>query len=65
MQEAKMSNSGYMQFAEALVFAHGPKAEAEAAMHAILCEKSGDMETAETWRRVQSALRFSDFKKAA
>ena len=59
------TSSGYMQFAEALIFAHGPKAEAEAAMHAILCEKSGDMETAQTWRNVQSALRFSAVKKAA
>ncbi len=60
-----MNNSGYMLFAEALVFAHGPKAEAEAAMHAILCEKSGDMETAETWRKVQSTLKFGGVKKAA
>ena len=35
-----MTNSGYLQFAEALVFAQGPKAEAEAARQAILCEKS-------------------------
>ncbi len=60
-----MNNSGYMLFAEALVFVHGPKAEAEAAMHAILCEKSGDMETAETWRKVQSTLKFGSVKKAA
>jgi hypothetical protein len=66
MMEAKMmTNSGYLQFAEALVFAQGPKAEAEAAKHAILCEKSGDMETAETWRNVQFALRCVDDKKAA
>ena len=52
-----MTHSGYLQFAEALVFAQGPKAEAEAAKHAILCEKSGDMETAETWRNVQFALK--------
>ena len=37
-------------FAEALVFVHGNRAESEAAMHAALCEKSGDTETAETWR---------------
>jgi hypothetical protein len=34
-------------------------------MHAILCEKSGDMETAETWRKVQSALKYTSVKKAA
>jgi len=66
MQEANMmTNSGYLQFAEALVFAQGAKAEAEAAKHAILCEKSGDMETAETWRNVQFALKCVGFKKAA
>ena len=32
-------------------------AESEAAMHATLCEKSGDSETAETWRRLQRAVR--------
>ena len=60
-----MMTNGYTHFAEALVFAHGQKAEAEAAMHAILCEKSGDMETAETWRKVQSALKCAAYKKAA
>lgn len=44
-------------FAEALVFVHGTGAESEAAMHAALCEKSGDSETAETWRRLQRAVR--------
>ncbi len=45
---------GYRQFAEALVFVHGRRAAAEAALHATLCEKSGDMETAATWRAVQA-----------
>jgi hypothetical protein len=63
--EVDMMTNGYAHFAEALVFAHGQKAEAEAAMHAILCEKSGDMETAETWRKVQSALKYAGYKKAA
>ena len=51
MEVKMISNYGYIHFAEALVFAHGPKAEAEAAMHPILCEKSGDMDTAETDRK--------------
>jgi osmotically-inducible protein OsmY len=46
-EEAEMMNSGHAQFAEALVFVHGLGAEAEAAMHANLCEKSGDSEIAE------------------
>jgi len=44
-------------FAEALVFVHGTRAESEAAMHAALCERSGDTETAETWRKLQLAVR--------
>ena len=55
-----MMNQGFDQFAEALVFVHGKRAEAEAARHAMLCEKSGDSETAETWRQVQQAVR--DFR---
>jgi len=60
-------NQGFSHFAEALVFVHGKMAEAEAARHAQLCERSGDTETAETWRKIQSAVRdFSlDTKKAA
>jgi len=60
-----MMNGGYDRFADALVFVHGPRAEAEAALHAILCEKSGDAETAETWRQVQSTVAAMQRKKAA
>jgi hypothetical protein len=63
--EGVMMGTDFGQFAEALVFVHGRKAEAEAAMHAAICERSGDMETAETWRRVQNTLRFAAEKKAA
>lgn len=45
-------------FAEALVFVHGNRAESEAARHAALCEKSGDTETADTWRKLQRAVRY-------
>jgi hypothetical protein len=60
-----MMNGGYDRFAEALVFVHGPRAEVEAALHAVLCETSGDAKTAETWRRVQSTLAAMNQKKAA
>ena len=50
-------NQGFNLFAEALVFVHGQRAESEAALHAALCEKSGDTETAETWRKLQRAVR--------
>jgi hypothetical protein len=53
-----MMNQGFNLFAEALVFVHGTRAESEAALHAALCEKSGDTETAETWRRVQKSVRM-------
>lgn len=55
-EEAEMVNTGHIVFAEALVFVHGAEAEAEAARHAILCERSGDADTAETWRLVQRAV---------
>jgi hypothetical protein len=46
-----MTQNGFAYFADALVFVHGPKALAEAARHAELCERTGDMETAARWRR--------------
>jgi hypothetical protein len=56
-REFKMVNTGYAHFAEALVFAHGKQALGEAARHALLCERSGDTETAETWRKIQSEVK--------
>lgn len=50
-------NDGLNLFAEALVFVHGKGAESEAAKHALLCEKIGDLEAAETWRQLQGAVR--------
>ena len=49
-------NHGYNLFAEALVFVHGKRAESEAARHAALCEKLGEMDAAETWRILQRAV---------
>ncbi|NMD07548.1 MAG: hypothetical protein GYA66_06180, partial [Phyllobacteriaceae bacterium] len=46
-----MTEAGYAHFADALIFVHGNRALAEAARHAELCERSGDMETAARWRR--------------
>lgn len=50
-------NDGLNLFAEALVFVHGTGAESEAAKHALLCEKAGDLEAAETWRLLQRVVR--------
>jgi|EndMetStandDraft_3_1072993.scaffolds.fasta_scaffold153556_2 hypothetical protein len=44
-----MTNTGYSHFAEALVFAHGPKALMEATRHAELALRSGDQEMAAHW----------------
>ncbi len=51
-----MINTGYTHFADALVFVHGRHAAGEAARHAMLCEKSGDTETAAYWRKLQNQL---------
>jgi hypothetical protein len=61
--DVKMDNTGYSHFAEALVFAHGPRAATEAARHALLCERSGDTETADTWRKVQAQVATIDFSQ--
>jgi hypothetical protein len=68
MGDSKMENTGYTHFAEALVFAHGPRAATEAARHALLCERSGDTETADTWRKIQAQvgnIEFSNLKRCA
>ena len=38
-----MTEAGYAHFADALIFVHGNRALAEAARHAELCERSGDI----------------------
>jgi hypothetical protein len=63
--EAEKMDTGYASVAEALIFVHGLKAEAEAAMHAQLCEKWGDWRTADTWRKVEATIRAGNMKKAA
>jgi hypothetical protein len=49
--EALMTEAGYAHFADALIFVHGPRALAEAARHAELSERTGDMETAARFRK--------------
>lgn len=44
------------EYARKLFDAHGDKAIAEAAQKARACERDGDAEEAETWRRIESAL---------
>ena len=52
-----MTEAGYAHFADALIFVHGNRALAEAARHAELCERSGDMETADRWRRAMALVK--------
>jgi hypothetical protein len=61
----KNMNQDLNMLAEALVFVHGKGAEAEAARHASLCERSGDYETAEAWRTLQRDLHERGPRRAA
>ncbi|MBL8907028.1 MAG: hypothetical protein JNM20_10155 [Rhizobiales bacterium] len=45
-----------VDFARQVIFVHGGKAVSEAAYHAELCERLGDVKTARTWRLVQAAI---------
>lgn len=44
------------QHARRLIETHGDKAVAEAAQKAVTFEQEGNMEEAETWRRIEKAL---------
>jgi len=46
-------------YARRLAGAHGPRAIAEAAQRARLCEEQGDQEQAETWRAIERILMIS------
>ena len=52
-----MTNNGYQHFAEALVFAHGPKALSEAMRHAEFCMKQGDTDMAAHWQATIAEVR--------
>lgn len=45
-----------IDYAHALMRAHGQSAIAEAAHRAVACEEDDDQEGARTWRRVEAAL---------
>jgi hypothetical protein len=46
-------------YARRLAGAYGPRAIAEAAQRARLCEEQGDQEQAETWRAIERILMIS------
>jgi hypothetical protein len=45
-------------YARQLLEAHGARAIAEAAQKALDCETKGQAEEAETWRRVEAAMKM-------
>jgi hypothetical protein len=55
-EDDAMYTNEIQEYARQLLEAHGAKAIAEAAQKAAACEKSGDRERAQTWRRVEAAL---------
>lgn len=56
MEDDAMNATQIQDYARQLLEAHGAKAIAEAAQKAAACQKAGDKEHAETWRRVEAAL---------
>ncbi|MBK1634255.1 hypothetical protein [Rhodovulum adriaticum] len=52
-----MEPSKVMDYARALFEAHGDKAEAEAAQKAATLEAQGEAAQADTWRKVQAAIK--------
>jgi hypothetical protein len=51
-----MDATKIQDYARQLLDAHGARAIAEAAQKAAACEKAGDKQQAQTWRRVEAAL---------
>ncbi|ARE39970.1 hypothetical protein RGUI_1829 [Rhodovulum sp. P5] len=52
-----METAKVMEYARALYEAHGDKAEAEAAQKAVALEDEGEVAQADTWRKVQAAIK--------
>ena len=54
----KMGEIDIQDYGRQLLEAHGDKAVAEAALKASTFEKEGNTEDAETWRRIEAALKL-------
>lgn len=52
-----MDSMAIHDYARRFVGAHGDKAELEAAQRAANCERQGEKQQAEDWRRIQAAIR--------
>ena len=55
-EDDAMQATHIQEYARQLLEAHGAKAIAEAAQKAVACEKAGDQERAQIWRRIEAAL---------
>ena len=53
-----MLETNIHELARQMLEAHGGKAVAEAAQRAVTLEKEGKSEEAETWRRIEEALKM-------
>ncbi len=53
-----MQETEIQDYARQLLDAHGDKALAEAAQKACSYEEKGDNEEAETWRRIEAAIKL-------
>jgi hypothetical protein len=51
-----MQTTQIQDYARQLMEAYGVRAAAEAAQRAAACEKAGDNERAQVWRRVEAAV---------
>jgi hypothetical protein len=54
----RMQEIDIHDYARQLLEAHGDKAVAEAAQRACMLERQGKSEQADTWRRVEAALKL-------
>jgi hypothetical protein len=51
-----LESTKIVEYAQQLLEAHGPAAEAEAAQKALEAEQAGKTEEAEQWRKVRQAI---------
>ncbi|HEU4475190.1 MAG TPA: hypothetical protein VFR71_00635 [Methyloceanibacter sp.] len=52
-----MDSMAIHDYARRLIGAHGEKAEFEAAQRATICERQGEKDQADDWRRIQAAIK--------
>jgi hypothetical protein len=52
-----MDSMAIHDYARRFIGAHGDKAEFEAAQRATICERQGEKDQADDWRRIQAAIK--------